>query len=140
MGGIDVCNMKVNFRELTRDELREICKLAFGMCANYDRDYECLLLNGKCYMSYGVAYTNSGLCKYFRNAVLPLNPQLEAVFNGELSGDTVKECAICGTAFYQFGRSRFCSDLCRAKSKRVQDRNSKRKQRENKERQSENSR
>jgi len=122
--------MQYHFRELTREELRDIRRLAAGMCANYDRDYGCLLLNGKCYMAYGVAYTNSGLCKYFRNAVLPLNPQLEAVLNGDLSDDTVKDCSVCGAAFRQSGRSSFCSDSCRAKSKRVQDRNSKRKQRE----------
>ena len=125
MGFID------NFRELTREELREMKRLAADMCANFDREYGCLLLDGKCYMFYGVAYTCSALCKYYRKAILPLNPKLEALFNGQFTDDAVKECAVCGTAYYPSGRSRFCSDLCRAKSKRIQDRNSKRKQREN---------
>jgi predicted nucleic acid-binding Zn ribbon protein len=101
------------------------------MCANYDNHFkECLLLNNACFMTYGVAYNNSALCKYFREAVLPLRPELEKLFNKTISIETIKECAICGTPFCQSGRSRFCSDLCRAKSKRIQDKNSKRRQRQ----------
>ena len=126
-------------RELNCEELKDMKRLATDMCANYDRTYGCLILNDKCYMSYGVVYTNTGMCKYFRKAVLPTNPQLEAVLNGENIEENIKQCSICGTAFYQSGRSRFCSDLCRAKSKRIQDRASKKKQRKKPRGMSENS-
>ena len=64
-------------RELTREERREIKKLVVSMCANYDRTYGCLPLDyGRCYMI-DKCWTGA-LCKYFREAVLPLNPALEA--------------------------------------------------------------
>ena len=37
-------------RELTREEKRSIRKLVFSLCANYDREYGCLPLDGPCYM------------------------------------------------------------------------------------------
>jgi len=126
-------------RELSSEELKDMKRLATDMCANYDCKYGCLILNDKCYMSYGVAYTNTGMCKYFRKAVLPTNPQLEAVLSGENIDENMKQCAICGKTFYPSGRNRFCSDLCRTKSKRIQDRDSKRKQRKNPRGMSENS-
>lgn len=103
-----------SIRELTRAELRDIRRLAAGMCANYDKDYGCLLLDGRCYMHYGVAYTNSGLCKYFRRAVLPLNPQLEAMFNGENIAEQIKRCEICGGELFAAGnRARYCKPCAR---------------------------
>jgi len=106
--------MQTNFRELTREELREIRKLATDMCANFDRDYGCLLLDGKCYMFYGVAYTCSGLCKYFRNAVLPLEPRLEALFNGENIAEYIKTCAVCGKELFAGGnRAKYCEPCAR---------------------------
>lgn len=33
-------------RELTREEKRAIRKLVFSLCANYDREYGCLPLDG----------------------------------------------------------------------------------------------
>ena len=36
-------------RELTREEKRAIRKLVFSLCANYDREYGCLPLDGPCY-------------------------------------------------------------------------------------------
>jgi len=92
-------------------------------------------------MFYGPAYTNSPLCKYFRKAVLPTDPRLEAIFNGgenddntggTLNSEALKKCSVCGKPFYPTGRSLFCSDACRAKSKRIQDRDSKRRQRRDK--------
>ena len=88
--------MQMNFRELTREELRDMKRLAADMCANYDREHGCLLLEGKCYMFYGVAFTCSALCKYYRRAVMPLNPQLLALFSGENIVEHIKRCAVCG--------------------------------------------
>lgn len=102
------------YRELTRAELRDIRRLASAMCANYDRDCGCLLLDGRCYMHYGVAYTNSGLCKYFRDAVLPMNPKLEALLSGENTAEYIKQCQICGTELFASGnRAKYCEPCVR---------------------------
>ena len=101
-------------RELTRAELRDIRRLAADMCANYDKDYGCLLLDGRCYMHYGIAYTNSGLCKYFHNAMLPLNPRLEAVFNGENIAEHIRQCNLCGKELYiDGGKRKYCEPCAR---------------------------
>ena len=94
---------------MTREELRDIKKLAADMCANFDREYGCLLLDGKCYMFYGVAYTCSGLCKYFRKAVLPLDPKLEALFNSENIAEYIRRCAVCGVELFSTGnKAKYC--------------------------------
>ena len=66
-------------RELTREEKRSIRKLVFSLCANYDREYGCLPLDGPCYML-GKCWTGA-YCRYFRDAVLPNDPVLEAALN-----------------------------------------------------------
>ena len=63
-------------RELTREERAAIRSLVVKWCANYDREYGCLPLDCECYML-GKCYTGA-LCRYFREAVLPLDPRLEA--------------------------------------------------------------
>ncbi len=63
-------------RELTRDERKGIRKLVTEMCANYDREYGCLPLDCECYML-GKCWTGA-YCRYFREAVLPLDPVLSA--------------------------------------------------------------
>jgi len=129
MKGDDICDMQHNFRELTREELREMKRLAVEMCANYDRDYGCLLLGDKCYMTYGVAYTCSALCKYYRRAVLPLNPKLEALFNGENIAEHTRRCAVCGTELYSAGnKAKYCAS-CACRVHRRQKNESDRKRR-----------
>jgi hypothetical protein len=87
------------------------------MCANYDSHYkECLPLDGTCYM-FCIAYTSSPLCKYFKNAVLPLNPELEAVLEGG-GKSALKECKFCGSGFVPTGRQAYCSDACEQKGRR----------------------
>ena len=63
-------------RELTREEKRKIRVLVTKWCANYDKEYGCLPLDCECYML-GKCWTGA-LCRYFREAVLPLDPALEA--------------------------------------------------------------
>ena len=94
-------------RELTAKEKRAIRKLVTGQCASYDHEYECLPLDGTCYM-FTIGFNTSGLCKYFRDAVLPLDPALEAVFTGQ----TVKPCQRCGRKFPVNGRQAYCADAC----------------------------
>jgi len=114
MKGNDLCDMQANFRELDREELRDIKRLAASECANYDREHGCLLLDGKCYMSYGVAFTCSALCKYYRKAVLPLDPKLEALLKGENVADYIRRCAVCGKELYSSGnRAKYCGTCAR---------------------------
>lgn len=71
--------MSNNHRELTGREKQRIKKLIASRCANYDKEYGCLPLDCNCPM-FGICYTNSALCRQFRNALLPTDPELEAVF------------------------------------------------------------
>ena len=90
-------------RELTAREKQAVRRLAITECANYDHEYECLPLNGTCYM-FTIAFVNSNLCKYFRSAVLPLHPALEAMF----SRKPVKPCKRCGRKIPVQGRRMYC--------------------------------
>ena len=69
-------------RELTRTEKAAIRRLVSKWCANYDRDCGCLPLDCECYM-FGKCWTGA-YCRYFREAVLPLDPALEAALLAEL--------------------------------------------------------
>ena len=74
--------MSNNNRELTGKEKRQIKKLITSLCASYDKEYGCLPLDCDCPM-FGICYTNSGLCSYFRESVLPAEPELQAVFESQ---------------------------------------------------------
>lgn len=71
-------------RELTRTEKAAIRRLVSKWCANYDRDCGCLPLDCECYM-FGKCWTGA-YCRYFREAVLPLDPALEAALLAEDQG------------------------------------------------------
>ena len=81
-------------RELTREEKRAIRALVTKWCANYDRECGCLPLDCECYML-GKCWTGA-LCRYFREAVLPLDPALEAALLTEGPRPDFKICPICG--------------------------------------------
>ena len=121
-------NEPAKHRELTRAERAVIRKLVKDLCANYDNEYGCLLLDGDCYMFYGVAYTNTGMCKYFRNAVLPTAPALETILTSETSIET-RSCGICGESFPVDGKKTYCSDTCAGKAHRRRNRENMRKKR-----------
>ena len=85
-------------RELTRDEKKKIRSLVTGMCANYDRETGlCLPLDCACYMLHK-CWTRA-YCRYFREAVLPLAPELLAALTVEGSSPELRACAVCGKAF-----------------------------------------
>lgn len=96
-------------RELTRQEKVGIRKLVKRCCANYDREYGCLPLDWDCYM-FGKCYTGS-FCKYFRNAVLPLDAELEASL-AQKGGNRV--CGYCGAPFQGHHKQLYCSESCAA--------------------------
>ena len=83
-------------RELTREEKRKIRALVTKWCANYDKEYGCLPLECECYM-FGKCWTGA-YCRYFREAVLPLDPALEAALLTEGPRPEFKPCPICGRA------------------------------------------
>ena len=87
-------------RELTDKEKQRIKKLVFGNCANYRKDYGCLPLECDCYM-FTKHFANDKICRYFRDSVLPLDPELEAVFFDK----HLKSCKHCGNKFEYNGRN-----------------------------------
>lgn len=107
--------MNQHNRELTPREKQRIKKLVTSCCANYDKEYGCLPLNGDCYM-FGVCYTNSALCKRFRYALLPTEPELEAIFQPK----PLTVCKLCGKAFPAEGKRVYCSASCAEEARRRQ--------------------
>ena len=97
-------------RELTREEKRAIRALVTRWCANYDRECGCLPLDCECYML-GKCWTGA-YCRYFREAVLPLDPALEAALLTEGPRPDFKICPVCGGAVPADGRMAYCSESC----------------------------
>ena len=114
-------------RELTRDERKGIRKLVTEMCSNYDREYDCLLLDCECYML-GKCWTGA-YCRYFREAVLPLDPVLMASICEDGPAPDTRLCAVCGRPFLPEGRQAYCSDACKAEGNRRRSRERMRKKR-----------
>jgi len=114
-------------RELTREEKRAIHKLVKSLCANYDKDYGCLPLDCPCYML-GKCRTGA-YCRYFREAVLPTDPALEAALLSDGPAPETRPCPVCGRAFLPDGRTRYCSEACAAAALRKQKRDFMRKKR-----------
>ena len=106
-------------RELTRQEKAAIRSLVKRWCANYDKDAGCLPLDAPCYML-GTCWTGA-YCRYFRSAVLPLDPVLEKSLTAEYITET-RSCPICGRAFLPDGRQRYCSPSCAGTALREQKR------------------
>lgn len=104
-------------RELTREEKAAIRRLVTKVCANYDREYGCLPLNGACYML-DKCWTGA-MCRYFREAVLPTDPALETALTAEGIAPKTRCCPVCGGQFVPDGRTRYCSPAC-SKAARLQ--------------------
>ncbi len=107
--------MSKPIRELTAQEARAIRKLVTGNCANFDREYGCLPLDCECVML-GKAFCGNAMCRYFRDAVLPNDPELEAALNLL----PAKRCKQCGKVFPASGRSIYCSKACAEDAARAQ--------------------
>lgn len=102
-------------RELTEKEVRGIKKLVTQHCANYDPEYGCQPLDCACVML-GKTYCGNAMCRYFRECVLPNEPEL----NATLQGFAAKRCKHCGKPFPAEGRRMYCSDNCNAAAQREQ--------------------
>lgn len=115
-------------RELTRSERAAIRKLVTGMCANYDPEYGCLPLDCPCHMLN--KWWTGAYCKYFQNAVLPLDSALEAALTGNNAARKI--CPVCGTAFIPVTSQAYCSEACQQEGNRRKSRERMRKKRQNK--------
>ena len=102
-------------RELTEKEVRGIRKLVTNLCANYDPEYGCLPLDCDCVML-GKAYCRNAMCRYFRECVLPNDPELSA----SLQNLPAKRCKHCGKPFPAKGRKLYCSEDCAAAARKEQ--------------------
>ena len=72
-------------------------------CCNYDGGHCIALDDGEeCVCVQSISY--SLLCRWFRAAVLPLAPVLEASLTGEAVGPETRRCAVCGRAVIPEGR------------------------------------
>lgn len=79
-------------------------------CCNYENG-RCLILGGVC--AQGISYTL--LCRWFREAVLPLNKELATSL---LHKEALKSCVICGKEFRpNSNRAKYCPD-CAALERR----------------------
>ena len=114
-------------RELTREEKAAIRSLVVKWCANYDRECGCLPLDCECYML-GKCWTGA-YCRYFRGAVLPLDPALEAALLTEGPRPDFKVCPVCGGPVPPDRRQAYCSAACAKKAHRRQQREYMRKKR-----------
>ena len=68
-------------------------------------------------------------CRYFREAVLPLDPALEVSLMTEGPRPDFKPCPICGGAVPADGRMAYCSESCARIALRRQKRDYMRKKR-----------
>jgi len=116
-------------RELTREEKAAIRALVVKWCANYDREYGCLPLDCECYML-GKCWTGA-YCRYFREAVLPPDPVLEAALSAQGPPPGTRPCPVCGRTFAPQGRQKYCSTRCAGIARQIRQRDYMRKRRLN---------
>ena len=82
-------------------------------CANYFQG-QCVPLDTVCPQN----HSDSMLCKWFKNAVLPLNKDVHAQIMG---ADGLKICVVCGRVFRALSnRAKYCSE-CARKQRRKKD-------------------
>ena len=105
---------------LTKKQFKAVKSFITKECTNYMQG-ECLPLDIKCPQM----NCKTGLCKYFKKSVLPLDEYLysEVVKDGQ---SFTKRCEICGCIFNSAAKNtRFC-EQCAKKQRRITFRNSKR--------------
>jgi hypothetical protein len=111
------------------EDMHRIKLLVTNMCANYDKcSRKCLLLDSRCPM---LDANDSSYCKYFKRAVLPLDPEFENdlydrlchIPNNYVKNDESRFCDACGLPFLSVvGKDKYCSIRCRQVKKRIKDR------------------
>lgn len=96
--------------ELTPEQRRRCNTLIKRLCANYDNG-NCIALDegDGCVCVQSISYHI--YCKYFRNAVLPTEPILEADIFGNSKGSV---CGDCGIPIEKTGnKKKYCSACAR---------------------------
>lgn len=94
--------------QMTPQQRVKANRLIRRLCANYS-DGECVALDCICPQS--ISYTL--LCKYFRQAVLPAEPILEAEI---LKKKPELTCSVCGVPIRKTGnRRKYCKCCARAR-------------------------
>ena len=96
-------------------QLRRSRKLIRGLCCNYDHGNCILLDDGEpCVCVQGISY--SVLCKWFRNAVLPAAPGLQAAI---LNLQPKRRCVICNApVFAKSNRAKYCPSCAKKERRR----------------------
>lgn len=107
--------MKNPVRELTEQEKRRIRKLVTQKCANFHEEYGCLPLDCDCVML-GKVFCGNAMCRYFRECVLPNDPEL----NAAMQNLPAKRCKHCGKLFPAKGKQVYCCESCAAEGQRQQ--------------------
>lgn len=94
--------------EMTASQKKEVKELVKGLCANYDRSTgDCLLMDAACYQTCNF----TGLCRYFKESVLPVNKVLHAQL---VKKDALRVCSVCGKSFVAASnRSKYCAVCAR---------------------------
>lgn len=98
--------------KMTKVQYRAVKDLAVRMCANYDRPTgDCLLMDEACWQ----VCCSSGLCRYFKEAVLPLDRVLYADL---VKPGSLKVCA-CGRSFVPASnRAKYCPECAIAERRK----------------------
>lgn len=119
---------EIEVRELTHKERVIIRKLVIGLCANYCGGI-CLPLDCPCYMM--DKRMTGAYCRYFQDAILPLDSMLEASLMGYAGTVLEKMCPVCGAAYIPVTSQVYCSAACRAVGQREADRRRQQRHRRN---------
>ncbi len=97
--------------QMTQEQLRMAKKLIRGKCCNYDQG-NCIALDDGEPVSCPQGFSFSLICKWFRDAVLPIAPDLQFAI---MKHGARKRCCVCGKFFYATSnRSKYCP-LCSQK-------------------------
>ena len=100
---------------LTPTQRRRCNRLIRKLCANFD-DGNCLVLDEGDGCVCVQMISLSLICKYFRNAVLPAEPMLEA----NILGTRLERCVSCGAPILKKGnRKKYC-DRCAVRAYKKQ--------------------
>ena len=101
---------KPDLPRMNEKQFSKAKKLLLRLCANYDRG-NCLLLdNGYDLCPCPQLLSNTLLCRYFRAAVLPADPELY----GDVLGAYFKWCAGCGRPFVPAAKNTVYCKACAA--------------------------
>ncbi len=111
---------------MSQSQLKQAVQLIKKNCCNY-KSGNCLLLEDEdeCICPQRVSY--SVCCRWFRNAVLPLDPELEAGIFADAANTPMKRCEKCDAVLSPgSNRKKYCP-ACAAAVRRQRDRERKQK-------------